>query len=177
MQKQKLIINADDFGETFEKNRAITWCMLKGLITNCTIIANTDSFVYACEIYEKELIMKNRVGIHLNIALGAPLTDAIKKHRSFCDRNGEFYFNRYRNIYLDKEGLQALYFEFQAQIKRVKSFGIDISHIDTHHHTHWHYHIYSVIKELAKEFDINKIRLARNLCTSENIFKKCIRPI
>lgn len=75
----QIIINADDYGFDNRKCDVILDAMKNGLITDTTLIANSTSFDYAAGIALENECMQNRVGVHLNLTFGKPLTHPITK--------------------------------------------------------------------------------------------------
>ena len=86
--KNKLIINADDFGISHEVNEAITLCFNKNYINQTTIMVNMPYVDEAVEL-SKDNGFSDRVGLHLNLVEGKPLTERIRD-TIFCDEHGMF---------------------------------------------------------------------------------------
>ena len=68
----KMIINADDFGYSQAVNYGIMDAHLHGVLTSTTLLTYTPSFSHAAALAKKCPLLG--VGLHLNIALGLPLT-------------------------------------------------------------------------------------------------------
>lgn len=158
----KLIINADDYGMTESCTKAIIEAFKEKKITSTTICSNGYYFNQAVELIFKNGI-ENKIGIHLNLTEGEPLTDEIKQDKSFCNNDGVFdrRLNQYR--LLTKIQKRMVFNELIAQIQRVKSAGVSITHIDSHHHIHTALNITPIVIEVARHFNIEKIRICRNL--------------
>ncbi len=73
----RLIVNADDFGYSHDVNMAIVEAFEKGYITNTTIMVNMPGFDEAVELSKKYGFF-DKVGLHLNLFEGVPLTGGIK---------------------------------------------------------------------------------------------------
>ncbi len=157
----KLIINADDFGISTDVNRAIIQAFEKGLITSSTIMTNMPGFEEAIDLIEKHNL-HGRIGIHLNLSAGRPLTEGMRSSTTFCSGDGVFRPERQRLFLLSHEDKKAVLGEFQAQIQKVLERGIVPSHIDSHHHYHTEWAIGKLVIKLAKTNGINSIRLTRN---------------
>ena len=69
-----MIVIADDFGLSEEVNAAIVEAFDRGLLTGASIIANMPAFEEACEL-AAEHGFQDRVGTHLNLTEGTPLTE------------------------------------------------------------------------------------------------------
>lgn len=163
------VINADDFGLSHEINMAINQCMMDGIITSTTIIANGDAFDEAISL-AKEGGYLDKVGMHFNIIEGKPLTEDIKECNRFCE-NGLFSYKRNSVFLLTTQEKKAIQKEVQAQIIKIKKAGVPLTHFDSHQHAHTEYAIYSVIKETLLSEGIKTIRLTAN-CLKSNLATK-----
>ena len=72
-----VIVNADDFGQSVNVNRAIIDCFQKGLISSTTIMANMPAFDDAVDL-AIENGFHQTVGVHLNLTDGEPLVSALR---------------------------------------------------------------------------------------------------
>lgn len=77
----KIILNADDFGMTHEANLGIEKAMQEGYCSQTSVVANTNYFDEAVEIAQKHGFM-DKVGLHINLFDGTPLTGGIKNLRN-----------------------------------------------------------------------------------------------
>lgn len=168
-----LIVNADDFGKNDSVNRAICEAFEKGYISSTTLMANMPA---AKEAYELacEHGFTDRVGVHLNITEGVPLSDRIKNNPLICGPDGSFsaafYHNTKYRLYMDRQSIDMIRDELDAQIQRFLELGFRTLHIDSHHHVHTNYPVYRAIKELAGKYDFDYIRLSRNLYRGGSLF-------
>lgn len=174
-----IIRNADDFGKSSEVNKAILTCFKDGTIERTTLMVNMPYADEAVEIAKSEGFA-DKVGIHLNLTEGMPLTEGIKQNPLLCGPDGRFnalfcQSTKYR-LYLDNLSKEQVYQELSAQLKKYKDYGLTLFHVDSHHHVHTNYPIYLVVKSLSKEYDFASIRLSRNLFHGGNflmgIYKK-----
>lgn len=180
MSNHRIIINADDFGKSKELNKAILECFNKNYISTTTIMANMGGFGDAVNIiHENDL--NNRIGIHLNISEGQPITKEIKMYERFCDSDGYFSNKKYnyKEIFnpLNKDELAALKNELNAQIKKCKDNGLIITHADSHHHKHTQLYMLRLLKDLLKENRISNLRLARTVDNKKNSPKFLYRKL
>ena len=79
----KIIFNADDFGMTHEANLGIEKAMQEGYCSQTSVVANTNYFDEAVEIAQKHGFM-DKVGLHINLFDGTPLTGGIKKLKKYA---------------------------------------------------------------------------------------------
>jgi chitin disaccharide deacetylase len=162
MVYHSLVINADDFGQSGEINSAILSGLEMGLCSSTTIMANQPSFEEACQLAHDHHLL-DRVGVHLVLTLGVPLTDAIKRMPRFCDSDGVFRFSRKRpHFLLSTDEQTAARTELNAQIERCRKAGLPITHIDSHHHCHTEFPILKIVINLAREKQIPFCRILRN---------------
>lgn len=174
----KHIINADDFGMSKSRNEAITQCFLKGLINQTTIMVNMACFEEAVEL-SKQYSFFNKVGLHLNLMEGKPLTEEIKLFNEICS---EGHFNGNLQTYLRKKNFipkamkKAIHKEIEAQILKYTEAGFTLKHIDSHFHIHNEFFIYKITKPLCIKYHIKSMRILRNLMNKDHFvaFIKCL---
>ncbi|MDM5297023.1 ChbG/HpnK family deacetylase [Bacillus pumilus] len=146
----RLIINADDFGLTESVSKGILKGMKEGIITDTTMLTNTNHFDRSIEL-AKEAGVKE-MGVHLNLTLLRPLLDA-KKVKSIVDEHGNFYRKPpFIPSSFRKEEVRA---ELKAQIEKFLSSQLTLTHIDTHHgFSIVDEEMLQIIIELAKEYRV-----------------------
>lgn len=167
----KIIINADDFGISKDINLSILSAFEKNLITSSTLIANMESFDDAVRIINEKKL-HGRIGIHLNLSQGKPLSEKIKYVGEFVNTEGDLNFKRNVLYTLNKKQEIAVFDEFESQILRLIEHGVHPTHIDSHHHVHTEWDIGRVVIKLAKKHNIYSIRLSRNAGNGISKFKK-----
>jgi chitin disaccharide deacetylase len=170
----RIIVNSDDFGISNEVNRAIVTGMEEGLISSTTMMASMPGFEDAVQRAQSNPVLKNRIGLHMNLTQGVPLTDEMKRCKLLC--NGDhFTYDRKQSLFrLSGEDRKAVYSEIKAQLSRLTDNGITPTHLDSHHHVHTEFGIMQVYLAVAREFGIRKMRLTRNLgniSTPKKIYK------
>lgn len=134
-------MNADDFGYTASVNRAIVEAHAQGIVTSTTLMANGAAFADAKRL--AEMVPKLSVGCHVMLTDGKPilageqlpsltLTTSLTNSSRF--RDGMMGFAaRAVSGRLNGGEIAA---EASAQIRKIQSAGLHVSHIDTHKHTH-----------------------------------------
>lgn len=155
-----IIINADDFGLNEHCSKAIAQAFKEELITDTTMIATGEYFDEAFSLAKEQGVI-DKIGIHLNLTEGEPLTEEIKSCPRFVT-DGRFnkQYNRSKPLAADEKA--AIYKELTAQVEKVQRAGITITHADSHHHIHTGLFIAPIAVKVCKEYGINKIRLHRN---------------
>lgn len=173
---QKKIINADDFGMSQSVNKAIMRCFELGVISSATLMSNME---FTDEAINHALDSNYSVGVHLNLIDGRPLTQEILKSNLFT-KNGNFCFRLNRNqLFLSRKNSDLIYIELREQIIKLRRNGINLTHIDSHHHVHTIFPIFLVVLRLSKEFQL-PVRVPRT--TGSNsihriIYKKILNKI
>lgn len=161
-----LIRNADDFGKSESVNRAVMTCFEKSFIDRTTLMVNMDAAESAVGL-ARSAGFADRVGIHLNLTEGMPLTAPIRSNPLFCDETGRFnaQFRRHRScrLHLSNETIIQIRTELKEQLKRFQAWGLPLMHADSHHHVHTDLPVFRVLQDLSKEYEFTSIRLSRNL--------------
>ena len=174
---KKVIINADDFGANSYINQAIIELLKKGIINSTSIMANMPGFDEAVNLAHQHNIL-NKIGVHLVLTEGNPLTEEIKSINFLFKGKNTFKNPLKHSLFFLNDNIKKLiYYEFAAQIKKIKDSGITITHLDTHHHVHEYFAITKILLELKKEYKIPFIRILNNLNKSTLFYKKIYRDI
>ncbi|MGO8808037.1 MAG: ChbG/HpnK family deacetylase [Candidatus Sulfotelmatobacter sp.] len=136
---RRLIVNADDFGFTAGVNHAIVEAHTRGIVTSSTLMANGRAFDDAVRL--AKTVPDLSIGCHVVLIDGEPVLDA-KELSSLTDTNPasprfrgglKSFIVRALAGRLDPQQIEA---ETSAQIRKLQSAGIPVSHLDTHKHTH-----------------------------------------
>ena len=160
----ELLINADDFGYSKNVNEAINYGFQNGLLDRTTIMVNMSSYNEAVNL-SKQGNYFDKVGLHINLIEGIPLTEEIK-NTFFC-KQGKFdssVFRKQKNrFFLNRYVSNAVKKEIEAQIIKYISSGFTLMHIDSHQHSHTNPSIYKILKPLMLQYGFNSIRLSKNI--------------
>lgn len=156
-----MIVVADDFGADEGTNTAIAAALDAGLVDAASVLANGSGFAEAAELGRS---FAGRVGVHLVLTEGAPLTEAMRGLPRFCDGEGRYRLWRgpERALRLGVSERLVVAAELRAQVEAARRSGLVVSHLDSHHHVHTEPALASVVIALAHEFGIGRVRLARN---------------
>ncbi|HEY7098977.1 MAG TPA: ChbG/HpnK family deacetylase [Terriglobales bacterium] len=134
---RRLIINADDFGLTAGVNRAIIESHINGVVTSATLMANAEAFDDAIRLAKDTRTLG--VGCHVVLVDGTPALPPDDIPDLIDPSTGHFYQsltsflrlvlrNRIRPGQIEAEAF--------AQIRKMQSAGVNVTHLDTHKHTH-----------------------------------------
>jgi len=155
---RRLIINADDFGFTSGVNRAIVKAHTQGVVTSATLMANSPAFDEAQQLAKG--LPRLSVGCHVVLIDGEPLLPHEKIHS--LTQSGGFrdslktFAARAITGQIEAKEIAA---EATAQITKIQTTGISVSHFDTHKHTHL---FPTVLRPLLKAAADCGVRAVRN---------------
>ena len=162
----KLIINADDYGKDISTTQAVFDAFSKGLCSSVTIMATGEAYEEAIALAADNHIF-DKIGIHLNLIEGQPLTEPIRRLKNFCNEEGSFnaFFHKSRSLRLEgfpREEKEAVALELRAQIEKCRKSGLALTHVDSHHHVHTRWEVWQVVAPLLRDFGLTKVRISRN---------------
>ena len=176
----QIVVNADDFGMNDEVNEAIVYCFEHGLISNTTIMPNMPGAEKAIALAKQRRFF-DRVGLHLNLREGIPMTEQIRSSPAFCDENGSFQMHILPLVryffpiqFLSREFQKSLESELRAQMKWYISAGFTEMHMDSHQSVHTWFLFLSAIKPMFKSYSFKSMRL-RVSGFRENVSQKLYR--
>lgn len=154
----RVIVHADDFGETVEITRGICTAIEAGAVTSTSIMANMPGTEDALRRVPA-LAARASFGVHLNLCEGQPLTPG----HSLMDKNGRFFSKRRLFLRSVSGRLSAneLESEITAQIACVHDAGIHISHVDGHKHLHQLPMVDAAVARVLPRFGIERVRVTR----------------
>ena len=135
---RRLIVNADDFGLTSGVNRGVLEGHQKGLVTSATVMACGERFAEAIALAQQAPGLS--VGCHVVLVDGSPELDG-GQVASLTAKSSPTRFRESLAGFawlaamgrLDQKEIEN---EVEAQIRRLQSAGVVVSHLDSHKHTH-----------------------------------------
>jgi chitin disaccharide deacetylase len=153
---RRLIVNADDFGLTSGVNRAIIEGNRLGIVTSATLMANAGATDAAIDLAKAQPGLKT--GCHVVLIDGVPLKANLQSLTNgsprFRTSLKEFSIAALRKQISAEEVQQ----EVEAQVRKVQSRGITLTHLDSHKHTHMFPHILRPLLRAAKACGIRAVR-------------------
>ncbi len=181
IRNTNILVNADDFGKDESTTEAILHCFREGSITHSTCMVNMP---YCAEAMRHAKIngVLARIGLHVNLTEGVPLTDDIKRIPMFCDADGLFNCAMYRNslktrFVLPLKARAALKEEVRAQAKRFEELGGVLMHADSHHHVHLDLSVGCVIVPELKKVGFRTVRIGYNAGKGRRLPVKIYRAL
>ena len=136
----KLIVNADDFGLSEAVNYGIISAYKNGIVRSTTIMAGMPAFDHAVELLKENKGLG--CGVHMTLSLNKPV---LNYHKTIVDENGNFYRRITNELIEEKFDLDEVYEEFCSQINKVINSGVNVDHLDSHHH---------VIEKIVKKYNL-----------------------
>ena len=154
---RRLIINADDFGFTSGVNRAIVEAHTHGVVTSSTLMANGNKCDEAVSFAKNTPQLS--VGCHVVLIDGVPVSQpdtlpSLTSSGLFRDGLKSFAARALAGRILPNE----IATEAAAQIRKLQSKGIAVSHIDTHKHTHIFPQILKSVLQAARACGVRAVR-------------------
>ncbi|MFL6311480.1 MAG: carbohydrate deacetylase [Terriglobales bacterium] len=153
---RRLIVNADDFGLTSGVNRAIVEGNRSGIVTSATLMANARATDAAIDLAKVQPSLK--IGCHVVLIDGVPLTANLPTLTNgsprFRSSLKQFAIAAVRKQ-IAAEEVQR---EVEAQIRKIQSRGITLTHVDSHKHTHMFPHVLRPLLRAARACGIRTIR-------------------
>jgi hopanoid biosynthesis associated protein HpnK len=153
---RRLIVNADDFGLTAGVNCAIVEGNRHGIVTSATLMANAQASEAAIDLARAQPGLKT--GCHVVLIDGVPLaanlpslTNGSARFRSSLK---EFAMAAVRK----KLAVEEIEREVEAQVRKLQSSGITLTHVDSHKHTHMFPHVLRPLLRVARACGIRAVR-------------------
>ncbi|MCC0651356.1 MULTISPECIES: chitin disaccharide deacetylase [unclassified Clostridioides] len=144
----KIIINADDFGYCEAVNYGIISAHNNGIVKSTSMMANMPGVEHGVKLLKENRDLN--CGVHMTLSCGRPLLSNLK---TIVDKEG-FFIRRITDEIIKKMDYDEIYEELCAQIERVKGLGIDISHLDSHHHIHTLVNLKPVIEKIVNKYNL-----------------------
>jgi len=149
-------VNADDFGLTAGVNRAIIKGNHSGIVTSATLMANAKATDAAIDLARTQPSLKT--GCHVVLIDGVPLASNLP---SLTDGSPRFRSSLKQFALAATRGQIAadeIQREVEAQIRKLQSCGVTITHVDSHKHTHMFPCVLRPMLRAAKACGIRAVR-------------------
>jgi chitin disaccharide deacetylase len=154
-----LVINGDDFGLTRGVNAGMLDAHRDGVLTSVSLFANAPATEDAITIAHATPSLG--VGCHLTLVDGTPTLSA-SEVPSLVTRDGQFrqtWGAFLRACLFGRVSLDEVRRELTAQITRLQSAGVTLTHLDSHKHVHTWPPIFRIVAELATQFRVPAVRV------------------
>jgi hopanoid biosynthesis associated protein HpnK len=156
---RSLVVNADDLGLTPGVNTGIFDAHDRGILTSASLFANAPATADA--VRRARALPSLGVGVHLTLVDGTPI---LPPHRvpSLVEDDGRFRTSWKPFIVACLRGrvaLEEVERELTAQIDRIRSEGVRLTHLDAHKHVHAFPPIFRIVARLAERSGIPVVRV------------------
>lgn len=161
----RVIVNADDFGRDADTCMETIACFERGVISSASIMPTMPATAQACAF--AKLHPEFSYGVHLTFVretCEAPAAPA-GTIRSLVDSRGRFrspHEVRARAL----AGLMSendIAREIEAQLGRVRDFGVAVTHVDTHAHMHELPVFVRALARVLPRHGVQRVRNVRNV--------------
>ena len=156
---RSLVVNADDLGLTVGVNNGIFDAHDRGVLTSASVFANARATEDALARALRRPLLG--VGCHLTLVDGQPTLPATRVP-SLIEDDGRFppsWKPFIVSCLLGRVSLPEVERELTAQIDRVRSAGVTLTHLDAHKHVHAYPPIFAIVTRLAERFRIPVVRV------------------
>ncbi|MGD0367014.1 MAG: ChbG/HpnK family deacetylase [Acidobacteriaceae bacterium] len=153
-----LIVNADDFGLTPGINRSIAELHRAGVLSSATLMATGAFFDDAVTLAHANPALE--VGCHILLVDGTPALPP-EQISTLCPNGQTFRPSLTRfvaDLFAFRIRASEITAEATAQIRRLQTAGLRVSHIDTHKHTHLFSGILRPLLAAARACEVPAIR-------------------
>jgi len=161
----RIIFNADDFGFSDDTVDATIEAFEAGLLTSATIMPAMPATERACEFAARH--PEFSFGVHLTLVgngeeqpVSAPADVA-----SLVDRDGRLRPTNHLRARALVGAINApeIALEVRAQIEKVRSLGVEPSHVDSHQHLHKYGSVLRVLDQELRALGIDRVRGVQDL--------------
>ena len=155
----RLIVNADDFGMAPGVNRAILELHAAEVLTSATIMARAAATEEAVNM--ARAMPSLGVGCHIVLVNGVPASESHRTPSLLDPSTGAFYPSIgtfLKRLYTGRIRTAEIEAEAAAQIALLQSYGLRLTHIDTHKHMHMFPMILRPVLRAARAAGIRAVR-------------------
>lgn len=143
---RRLSVNADDFGFTSDVNRGIVEAHVDGILTSTTIMANGAAFDDAVSLARQTASLD--IGVHFVLVGGVSVAHPSRPLPATVSQLIQSLVLRRIDVYE----------ELSAQMDKVLSSGLPVTHVDTHKHTHLLPPVLDAVCRIAETHRIRWVR-------------------
>ena len=155
----RLIVNADDFGMAPGVNRAILELHAAEVLTSATLMAKAAATEEAVKM---ALAMPTlAVGCHVVLVDGEPVSDPRSVSSLVAGNTGTLHptiGSFLKRLYTGRIRPSQIEAEAAAQIALLQSYGLQLTHVDTHKHMHMFPGVLGPVLRAARAAGIRAIR-------------------
>ena len=158
---RRVMFSADDFGLSPALNNAVALAHRGGLLGNASLMAGAPAFPHAVALSRNFPALC--LGVHLTLIQGAAILPP-RQIPGLVDAAGRFPVSPVQTgwrYYFQPDLLPEIRAELRAQIEAVLRAGVTVWQLNSHLNLHLHPRLAPLVVDLAKEFGIPSLRLAK----------------
>ncbi len=153
-----LVVNGDDFGLTPGVNAGILDAHRHGILTSASLFANAPETERAIIIAKRTPTLG--IGCHLALVDGVPVLPASQVPTlAPCGRFRPTWRSFIAAAIARRIDFDEIERELNAQIDRLRSAGLSLTHVDTHKHIHTYPPVFEIVARLARLAGIARVRV------------------
>jgi hopanoid biosynthesis associated protein HpnK len=155
---KRLVVTADDFGLSPEVNEAVRRAHREGILTCASLMIGAPAADEAIAIAKAEGVP---VGLHLTLVDGRPVLPP-ERIPDLVDAQGAFRAGLGGpavRLGVSARARAQARAECEAQIDAFLASGLELDHVNTHHHFHLHPSILTIVVELALRYRAPAVRV------------------
>jgi len=163
----KIVVNADDFGFDDDTVAATIECFERGAITSATIMPRMPATERAIQYARTHPDLA--FGVHLTFSGGLgcgerPVGDPATLPQ-LVDARGEFRSGGavMKASILRRLDVAPIAREMDAQIHRLLSSGVRLSHVDSHGHVHKSWAFVQAMRDVLPRYGLRRVRRGQNV--------------
>lgn len=159
---RRLVVNADDFGNSESINTAVIEAHERGILTTASLMVNGSAFAQAVHLAKKNAQLG--VGLHLTLCCGTA-TLPPERIPSLVDERGRFSdspVSAGMNYFFSRSARAELDLEIEAQFQKFADTGLVLDHVNGHLHFHLHPAVFEILRPKLKKWKVRAVRLTRD---------------
>jgi hopanoid biosynthesis associated protein HpnK len=156
---KRLIVTADDFGRSLAINEAVENAHREGILTTASLMVG--------ELAAEDALRRARslpglnVGLHLVVVDGIPVLPATEVP-DLVDADGAFSRQLVRSgwrFFASGKVRRQLEAEIRAQFEAFRASGLELDHVNAHHHMQLHPTVADLILRIGRDYTLRAIRV------------------
>ena len=161
----RVVVNADDFGMDADTCAQTIRCMTEGAISSASIMPTMPASAQACDFARRH--EEFSFGVHLTFVRDTCEEPAAAPHAigTLVDRQGRFMSSHKVRLRALAGRIDASHVavEVEAQLARVRDFGVRVSHVDSHGHLHKFPVFQRALEDVLPRFGVQRVRNQQNV--------------
>lgn len=142
-----VLITADDFGLSEGVSKCIADLLVADVVSRTSVMPCESRTRSLCALYSDTI--RGRAGCHLQIHKSRPVLPP-ERIPSLVNPDGVFKSSAFSHEMSTGE----VFSEWMAQVEQVCRYGVEPTHLDTHHHVHQDARFLGVLAEVARRYSL-----------------------